>query len=152
MRCLNAVTKSKTTIIRDLFFARDCDVNSDPESNMQHIIYHWSQSYENIQLTTSSKTEVMHQQHQEINMRIPQYKCTKLTLKRWEKPHHMKRLHRRTYITWQDTRVLSRTNLKSIYSILQRSKILCMARMLDAWLPKPFVYAELSSGKRSTES
>jgi len=66
---------------------------------------------------------------------------------------HMTCLRRLLNIKWQDkipdTEVLSRADLPSIYTILQRSQVRWAGHMPDARLPKQLLYGELSSGKRS---
>ncbi len=59
---LNAVTKVKSTIIRDLLFADDCALNASTESEMQHNMDKFSAACDNFGLTISTKkTEVLHQ-------------------------------------------------------------------------------------------
>jgi len=61
-RRLAAVTKVKTTIIRDLLFADDCALNACNAADMQHSMDNFSESCDNFGLTISiKKTEVMFQ-------------------------------------------------------------------------------------------
>ncbi|XP_038077350.1 uncharacterized protein LOC119745200 [Patiria miniata] len=59
---LQAVTKVKETIVRDLLFADDCALNASSEQEMQHEVNCFSSACDNFGLTISTKkTEVMHQ-------------------------------------------------------------------------------------------
>jgi len=61
-RRLQAVTKIKETIIRDLLFADDCALNAGSEEVMQVSMDKFSSACDNFGLTISTKkTEVMHQ-------------------------------------------------------------------------------------------
>ena len=69
---------------------------------------------------------------------------------------HMTCLRRLLRIKWQDkipdTEVLSRTNLPSIHTLLQKAQLRWaghVARMPDSRLPKQLLYGELQVGKRS---
>ena len=62
IRRMQAVTKVKETIIRDLLFADDCALNAPNETEMQHQINRFSTGCDNFGLTISTKkTEVMYQ-------------------------------------------------------------------------------------------
>ena len=61
-RRLQAVTKVKETVIRDLLFADDCALNATREQEMQHEMDNFSSACDNFGLTISTKkTEVLHQ-------------------------------------------------------------------------------------------
>ena len=61
-RRLSAVTKVKTTIIRDLLLADDCALHANSEPDVQHIMDQFSWGCDNFGLTISlKKTGVMHQ-------------------------------------------------------------------------------------------
>jgi len=62
LRRLQAVTKVKETVIRDLLFADDCALNAATEQEMQQEMDSFSSACDNFGLTISTKkTEVMHQ-------------------------------------------------------------------------------------------
>lgn len=62
IRRMQAVTKVKETIIRDLLFADDCALNAPRETEMQHQMDRFSTGCDNFGLTISTKkTEVMYQ-------------------------------------------------------------------------------------------
>ena len=61
-RRLQAVTKVKDTVIRDLLFADDCALNANSEQEMQLEMDRFSTACDNCGLTISTKkTEVMYQ-------------------------------------------------------------------------------------------
>jgi exonuclease III len=61
-RRLQAVTKVKETVIRDLLFADDCALNATREQEMQQEMDKFSSACDNFGLTISTKkTEVLHQ-------------------------------------------------------------------------------------------
>ena len=62
LRKLQAVTKIKETIVRDLLFADDCTLNAGDEQEMQQYMDKLSSACDNFNLTISTKkTEVMYQ-------------------------------------------------------------------------------------------
>ena len=62
IRRMQAVTKVKETVIRDLLFADDCALNASREQDMQHLVDRFAAACDNFGLTISTtKTEVMHQ-------------------------------------------------------------------------------------------
>lgn len=62
LRRLQAVTKVRETVIRDLLFADDCALNASTEQEMQREMDCFSQACDNFGLTISTKkTEVMYQ-------------------------------------------------------------------------------------------
>ena len=62
LRKLQAVTKIKETIVRDLLFADDCALNAGDEQEMQQYMDKLSSACDNFSLTISTKkTEVMYQ-------------------------------------------------------------------------------------------
>jgi hypothetical protein len=235
LKRLKAITKVKTTIIRDLLFADDCALNASSESDMQCSMDQFSRACDNFGLTISiKKTEVLYQPapgkqyvepsikvhgsdlkavekftylgstlsravtiDDEINNRVAKASAAfgRLRPNVWERRGihlktklevykavvittllygcetwtvyarhakqlnrlHMSCLRRLLNIRWQDkvpdTEVLTRANLPSIYTILQRSQVRWaghVCRMSDDRLPKQLFYGELSSGKRST--
>ena len=61
-RRLQAVTKVKETVIRDLLFADDCALNANQEQEMQQEMNSFSSACDNFGLTISTKkTEVLYQ-------------------------------------------------------------------------------------------
>ena len=61
-RRLQAITKVKSTVIRDFLFADDCALNALTEQDMQTTVDKFSTACDNFGLTISTKkTEVMHQ-------------------------------------------------------------------------------------------
>ena len=61
-QCLQAVTKVKDTVIRDLLFADDCALNANNEQEMQLEMDRFSTACDNFSLTINTKkTEVMYQ-------------------------------------------------------------------------------------------
>jgi len=61
-RRLNAVTKVKSTIIRDFLFADDCALNASTEANLQRNMDQFSSACDSFGLTISTKkTEILHQ-------------------------------------------------------------------------------------------
>ncbi|XP_035658037.1 uncharacterized protein LOC118403431 [Branchiostoma floridae] len=61
LRRLQAKTKVKTDIVRDLLFADDCALNAGSEPSMQHSVDNFSNGCNNFGLTISTKkTEVLH--------------------------------------------------------------------------------------------
>lgn len=55
LRRMNAVTKVKTTIIRDLLAADDCALSADSEPSMQNSMDQFPRACDNFELTISIK-------------------------------------------------------------------------------------------------
>ena len=85
LRRLQAITKVKETVLRDLLFADDCAINASDEQDMQAMIDSFSSACDNYGLTISTKkTEVMFQPAPGNQYHKPQIKVNGQTLQATE--------------------------------------------------------------------